>query len=145
MSRVYRVLSWLCRVSIASALRVYGDIWWVRHTQPHILSLLKFLCKDNTKSPQIQIYFRFFAKMAHFAFPACKPLSINAEKSSFFHHFSCTFPKTTVLTKIAFHFVREDSINTHTNATKKMEHVILRELTTNCVVEYDSPLIFSSH
>ena len=60
--------------------------------------------KDNTKSSEIQIYFRFFAKMVHFAFSACNALNINAEKSSFFQWFLCTFPKIAVLTKVMFQF-----------------------------------------
>ena len=73
----------------------------------------EFWYKDNTKSSEIQIYFRFFAKMVHFAFLACNTLTLNTKKSSFFQWFPCTFPKMAFLTKIVFQFVYEDSNNKH--------------------------------
>jgi len=64
-----------------------------KHASRAFHVLLKRYYKDNTKSSKIQIYFRFFAEKAHFAFLACNSLMFNAEKSSFFRHFPAFFPK----------------------------------------------------
>ena len=64
----------------------------VCHNLADIFSKIQY--KDNTKTSEIQIYFRFFDEMVRFAILTCKLLIFKAKKSSFFHWFSCIFPNS---------------------------------------------------
>ena len=96
--------------------------------------------KDNTKSSEIQIYFRFFAKMVHFAFSACNALNINAEKSSFFQWFLCIFPKTAVLTKITFQFHKIPATQSPQENSQNMDNT-QNLLCAICAQGLETPLI----